>query len=95
MISTGELRSRCLPPGGWERWEGGEDEEKGGTAWSVGLAGSDKAAAAAAGRAQGPAGERMEGRMESWRVGAPGTQSGLSCCPGARAGSGEGGRSLL
>lgn len=33
MISTGELQSRCLPPGGWEHWEGGEDEEKGGTAW--------------------------------------------------------------
>lgn len=60
-----------------------------------GARGSDKAAAAAAGGAQGPAGERMEGRMESWPAGAPGTQSRLSCCPGAWAGSGEGGRSLL
>lgn len=58
-----------------------------------GARGSDKAAAAAAGEVQGLAGERMEGRMESWR--APGTESGLSCCPGAWAGSGEGGRNLL
>lgn len=60
-----------------------------------GARGSDKAAAAAAGEVQGPAGKRMERRMESWRAGAPGTQSGLSCCPGGWAASGEGRRNLL